>query len=173
MSKIKESQKKIDKVIVSVGVGSKRHFNGFEDKVLPQITEEIGLMTGQKPAPRQARKSIAGFNVREGDIVSLQSTLRGNIMVDFIEKVVNIALPRVRDFRGLDLNKVDEGGNLNIGFKDRQVFPEVDVEDSQIDFGLQVTVVPKSKDRDEAIALYREMGFPLKEEEKAKEEKKK
>ncbi len=166
MSKLKKSQKKIDKVVVNVGVGSMRDMSGFEDKILPQITEELGLITGQKPAPRQARKSIAGFNVREGDVVALQTTLRGSRMVDFISRVINIALPRVRDFRGLDLNKVDEGGNLNIGFKDRQVFPEVDTEESNADFGLQVTIVPKTTDKKEAIELYNDIGVPFKEEDK-------
>lgn len=166
MSKLKESQKKIDKVVVNVGVGSMRDMSGFKDKILPQITEELGLITGQKPAPRQARKSIAGFNVREGDVVALQTTLRGQRMVDFISRVINIALPRVRDFRGLDLNKVDEGGNLNIGFKDRQVFPEVDTEEeSNTDFGLQVTIVTKTTDRDEAIELYNEIEVPFKKKE--------
>lgn len=164
MSKLKESQKKIDKVVVNVGVGSMRDKSGFKDKILPQIEEEIALITGQKPAPRQARKSIAGFNVRKGDVVAFQTTLRGDRMVDFISRVINIALPRVRDFRGLDLNKVDEGGNLNIGFKDRQVFPEVDTEEeSGTDFGLQVTIVPKTTDRDEALELYEEIGVPFKE----------
>lgn len=154
--------KKIEKVVVNVGVGRMRQTPSFEEKILPEIIKELSQITGQKPSPRAARKSIAGFRIRQGDIVGLKVTLRGKRMADFLNKVINIALPRVRDFRGLDLKNVDSGGNLNIGFRDKQVFPEIDMDKSKFDFGLQVTVVPKEKNREKAIDLYRSIGVPLK-----------
>lgn len=154
----------IEKVVVNAGIGKMNSRSDFKSKVLPSVTEELSLITGQKPSPRPAKKSIAGFTIREGNIVGLKVTLRGKRMADFLIRVISIVLPRVRDFKGLDLKNVDKNGNLNIGFKDQLVFPEVDADKSELDFGLQVTAVPKNANREEAIKAYREIGVPLKSE---------
>lgn len=151
------------KIVVNVGVGKMRSLAQFDDKVLPLIEGELATITGQKPAERKARISIAGFKIREGEVVGLQTTLRGDRMMDFFTRVVNTALPRVRDFRGLNLSNVDEHGNLNIGLREQTVFPEIVAEKSIYSFGIQITVVPKKRmKKEDAIDLYRSLGVPLK-----------
>lgn len=159
---VKKITDNIEKVVVNAGIGKMNSRSDFKSKVLPSVTEELSVITGQKPSQRPSRKSIAGFTIREGNIVGLKVTLRGKRMADFITRVISVVLPRVRDFKGLDLKNVDKNGNLNIGFKDQLVFPEIDADKSEIDFGLQVTAVPKNPDREEAIKAYREIGVPLK-----------
>lgn len=150
------------KLVVNVGVGRARNLAQFEEKVLPAIMEELAVITGQRPSPRAAKKAVASFKTREGDIVGLQVTLRGARMREFLTKLIRIVLPRVKDFRGLDARAVDAHGNLNIGFREQYVFPEINPEKSKVSFGLQATIVPRSKDRARAIAFYESIGVPLK-----------
>lgn len=152
----------LEKIVVSVGVGKLRAQTQFDEKVLPEVMGEIALLAGQRPATRRAKKSIASFKTREGDVVGLQVTLRGARMRAFLEKLIRVVLPRVRDFRGLELSSVDEGGSLNVGIREQYVFPEINPEKSKVHFGVQVTVVPTVRDRERAIALYRSLGVPLK-----------
>jgi large subunit ribosomal protein L5 len=154
--------KKIEKAVINVGVGRMRNQTQFEEKVLPEVVRDLSLITGQKPAPRATKKAIASFKTRTGDVVGLQVTLRGARMRNFVIKVTRIILPRVKDFRGLEMSNVDSNGNLNIGFREQYVFPEVDVEKSKIAFGFQVTIVPVLKNREKAIDFYRSIGVPLK-----------
>ncbi len=155
---------KLEKIVVNSGIGRLSTASpNFPEKVLPEIVKDFAALTGQKPATRAARQSIAGFKIREGQIVGLQVTLRGKRMTDFLEKIVKVVLPRVRDFRGIDLKNIDSRGNLNLGIKENVVFPEINPEVSKAGFGLQITVVPKAvKSREEAVRLYRELGVPLK-----------
>ncbi|MEK7629786.1 MAG: 50S ribosomal protein L5 [Patescibacteria group bacterium] len=153
--------KKLEKAVINIGIGKLRQQSHFEDKVLPEILKEIAVITGQKAAPRKTKKAIAGFKSREGDIVGLQVTLRRRRLKDFVTRVIRIVLPRVKDFRGLDLKNIDDHGNLNIGFREQFVFPEIEAEKSKIAFGLQVTIVPVFKNREKAIDLYKELGVPL------------
>ncbi len=162
MTKKISIRKNLEKIVINVGLGRLRQQSNFEDKFLPEIVKELALITGQKPSPRQAKKSIAGFKIRAGDIVGLQVTLRGKRMEDFLTRLISFVLPRVRDFRGLDLNSVDAGGNLNIGFKEQFVFPEISADKSKVNFGLQVTIVTVLESKDEAIDFYRLVGVPLK-----------
>ena len=152
----------LEKIVVSVGVGKLRNQAQFEDKILPEVIKEIALITGQKPAPRQEKQSIAGFKTREGDIVGLQVTLRGRRMKDFLNRIIHVVFPRVKDFKGISLKNIDGAGNLNVGFREQFVFPEVSAETSKVNFGLQATLVPNLKRRDQAIELYRRLGLPLK-----------
>ncbi|RKY30252.1 MAG: 50S ribosomal protein L5 [Candidatus Omnitrophota bacterium] len=156
-----EIMRNIDRVVVNVGVGTFRKNAGFEDKILPYISDTIAVITGQRPAPVPAKASIAEFKVRKGDIVGLKATLRGRRMSDFLMKLVNVVLPRLRDFRGMPLTAVDSTGNLNVGLGTQAVFPEVDMDKSVVEFGLQVTAVAKHKDRDKMIEIYRKLGVPL------------
>lgn len=153
---------KLEKIVVNVGLGRLRSLAGFEDKILPAIEEELAMITGQKPSRRQAKKSIAGFKIRAGDIVGLQVTLRGRRMEDFLKRIIGFVLPRVKDFKGIDPKNIDEGGNLNIGFKEQFVFPEIRAEKSKVNFGLQITFVTFTKTREKAIDFYKSIGVPLK-----------
>lgn len=152
----------LEKIAINSGVGRLSTQPNFEDKILPGIIKEISLITGQKPMTRPARKSISGFKLREGTIIGLKTTLRGKKMKDFFEKLVKIVLPRIRDFRGIDVKSVDSNGNLTIGIKDYLVFPEVSPEISKVNFGLEITAVPIIKKKNEALELYRKMGVPFK-----------
>ena len=165
---MKETKKKythnrfLEKIVVIAGIGKLKNQANFEEKVLPEIMKEIASITGQKPATRKAKKSIAGFNSREGDVIGLQVTLRRSRMDDFIKKLVTVIFPRVKDFRGLDMKNIATHGNLNVGFHDQYVFPEINIEKSRLPFGMQITCVPKTRNRTEAIDFYRSVGVPLK-----------
>ena len=156
------STKLIEKVVLNIGLGRHSTQPNFKEKVLPEIMNEVAMITGQKPSPRPARKAIAGFKTRIGDVIGLQATLRGKRMNDFLSRLVGAVLPRVKDFRGINLKNVDHGGNLNVGFKEQYSFPEIKIEESRVNFGVQITVVPKTKNREKAIDLYRSLGVPLK-----------
>ncbi|MEK7114876.1 MAG: 50S ribosomal protein L5, partial [Patescibacteria group bacterium] len=158
----KNLKNKLDKVVVNSGIGRFSSQSNFEEKFLPELMKELATITGQKPAPRGAKQSIAGFKTRQGNIVGLKVTLRGKRMMEFLNKLNSIVLPRLRDFRGLDLKTVDAGGNLSIGLREQFVFPEILPENSKVNFGIQITIVPKTKKREEAVELYRELGVPLK-----------
>ena len=158
----KNLRQQIEKIVVNAGLGRLSQQAQFEEKILPETEKEFSAITGQKPSFRPAKKSIAGFKIRENQVIGLKTTLRQKRMEDFFERLVNLALPRVKDFRGLDLGSVDGNGNLNIGFKEQSVFPEIDLEKSKTSFGLQVTIVPKKRNREAAIDLYRRLGLPLK-----------
>jgi large subunit ribosomal protein L5 len=158
----KNIRQQIEKIVVNAGLGRLSQQGQFEEKILPEIDKEFSAITGQKASVRPAKKSVAGFKIREGQIIGLKTTLRHKRMEDFLTRLINLALPRVKDFRGLEISNVDESGNLNIGFKEQVVFPEIDTEKSRVNFGIQVTVVPRKKNRETAIDLYRRLGLPLK-----------
>lgn len=151
---------KIEKVVVNVGIG--RALKETNPKLTERIKNDIVIITGQKAMPRPARQSIAGFKIRQGMVVGYQVTLRGKRMYDFLERLVYIALPRVRDFRGLATSAFDGKGNLNIGVKEQNIFPEIEFESSKDLFGLQITITTTAKAREEGIELLKLMGFPLK-----------
>ncbi len=156
----------LEKIVVNAGVGRLSQQASFEDKILPQVKRDLSAVCGQGPQVRRARKSIAGFKTREGQIVGLKITLRRQKMVDFFEHLARIVLPRVRDFSGLKLSAVDEGGVLNIGFREQFVFPEVNPEESPYVFSLEVSLVPRRRDRVKAIETLRRLGLPFKEDKK-------
>lgn len=148
---------RIAKVVVNTGVGRIR-----DEKQLEEIRRTLALITGQKPASRPAKKAIAAFKTRKGLLVGYQVTLRGRRMWDFITRLVAIAIPRQRDFRGLDPKSFDRRGNLTIGLKEHIVFPEMIGEDVRFIFGLEVTIVTTAKRREEGTDLLRLLGFPIK-----------
>lgn len=147
---------RIMKVIVSSGVGKKR-----DKKQIELISDRLAKITGQKAAPRAAKTSIASFKVREGDTVGLQVTLRGARMFDFLDKLIHIALPRTRDFRGLSAKAIDDMGNITIGIKENTIFPETSDEDLKDVFGIAITVVTTATSKAEAEAFLRHLGLPL------------
>lgn len=145
------------KIVVSVGTGS------FKDKKKNEIVvDRIAKITGQKAAPRGAKKSIASFKVRQGDVVGYQITLRGSRMEDFLDRLINIALPRTKDFKGISFDSIDEMGNLTLGIKEHTIFPETSDEDIKDVFGLAVTVVSTAKSKENAREFFTHLGFPFK-----------
>lgn len=165
----KNVYKNFEKVVVNSGLGKISQLPNFSDKVLPVIEKDFANITGQKPSQRQSTKSISGFKLRAGQIVGLKATLRHKRMQQFLERVLRIVLPRVRDFRGLNTHNVDSQGNLNFGIKDTSVFPEIAQDATKVNFGLEVTIVPKtSRDRVEMIEVYKSIGVPFSKEEKKK-----
>ena len=148
---------RVVRVVVSSGVGRKRQ----DPKAVELVEDRLAKITGQKAAPRAARLSIASFKVREGDTVGLQVTLRGARMYDFLDKLIHIALPRTRDFRGLSASAIDEMGNMTIGIREHTIFPETGDENLKDVFGLAVTIVTTARSRDEAEAFLRHLGLPL------------
>ena len=157
-----EARRFLEKIVIDAGVGRLSQQPNFEDKGLVLIKRDFALIVGQAPQEKTARISIAGFKVREGQIVGLKATLRRKKMVDFFDRLINIVLPRVRDFGGLDSKIIDSHGVLNIGFKESFVFPEIEQEQSPLGFSMGVTIVPRARDRAEALAWYRSYGVPLK-----------
>lgn len=152
---------RITKVVVHTGVGKIR-----DDKDQQEIRKFLTLMTGQTPAARAAKKAIAAFKTRKGLVIGYQVTLRGKRMYDFLSRLIDIALPRTRDFRGLKATAFDSRGNLTIGIREHIVFPEMIGEDYRLLFGMEVTVVTTSKRREHGVALLTMMGFPLEVQEK-------
>jgi len=149
---------KILKAVVNTGFNPDKK----NEKIQEEISNDIALITGQKPSSRQVKKAEAGFKIREGMIVGLAVTLRKKRMYDFLDRLVNIVLPRIRDFRGLSIKNVDKNGNLNIGIKEQIVFPEISAENVKNIFGLQVTAVTTASNQEEGLELFRLLGFPLK-----------
>lgn len=163
-ARTKEIRGFLEKIVVDAGVGRLSQTPNFEEKALAQVMRDLAAMTGQKPQVRRARKSIAGFKLREGTVVGLRTTLRRARMVDFFERLIKIVLPRVRDFNGLATGNVDAHGILNTGIREQFVFPEISPEESPVTFSLGVTIVPRIKDRAKALAEFRRLGVPLKKE---------
>ncbi len=148
---------RILKVIISSGVGS------FKDKAKFKVVEDrLAKITGQKAASRGAKVSIASFKSRQGDVVGYQVTLRGKRMYDFLEKLIHIALPRTKDFRGISPKSADEMGNYTFGIKEHTIFPETSDEELKDVFGMAVTIVTTAKSKEEVISFLTHLGFPFK-----------
>jgi len=155
---------KIEKIIISSGVGKQK-----DKKKLDLIEDRLTKITGQKPVRKGAKISIAAFKVREGDTVGMQITLRGQRMYDFLDRLINIALPRTKDFRGISATGIDGMGNYTLGIRENTIFPESSDEDLKDVFGLAVTVVTNISDKKETKAFLTHLGFPFKKTETGKE----
>ncbi len=152
----------IEKIVINSGVGKIAvSDNDKKKELLERISKDISVITGQKPETRPARKSISGFKVREGMPIGYRVTLRGKKMYDFLEKLINVAFPRIRDFKGIRKSSVDEYGNLTIGIKDQLVFPEISPDNTELFFGLEVTIVTSTKDKERGLRLMEEIGVPF------------
>ena len=148
---------KIVKTVVNVGVGKTLK----DPKYLDSIIADLKSVTGQQPVKTSARKSIAGFKIREGQVVGVSVTLRGQRMFDFLEKLINVALPRVRDFRGISAKGFDGSGNYNLGLKEQLVFPEISEESIEHVFGLEISVVTSAGTDEKGKELLKSLGFPF------------
>lgn len=151
---------KITKVSVNVGLGIHRQ----NKDMVKYIADSLDLITGQKAVPTTAKKAIAGFKIREGDVVGYRVTLRGVKMYDFINRLLNIVLPRIREFKGIDPKKIDKQGNLTVGLRDQIPFPEMGTDAIDKQFGMTITVGVKNSDTQKSLELLKTLGFPMKSE---------
>jgi large subunit ribosomal protein L5 len=152
---------RIEKVVVNCGVGRITGMGGGE-AVLGNIKRDLAAICGQAPQAVKAKKSISAFKARKGMESGFRVTLRGQRMYDFLSRLINIALPRTRDFRGIDKKSFDQSGNLTIGVKEHIIFPEVSAEEVKNIFGFELTICTTASSRQEALELLKLMGFPIK-----------
>lgn len=148
---------RLQKVVLNVGAKEAL----TDKKVLDIISADLAAITGQKPAIRLAKKSIANFKLREGQPIGVMVTLRGKRMRDFLTKLFNITLPRVRDFHGVPVSGLDGQGNYTLGIKEQIVFPEIDYGKIDKIRGLEITIVTTARDNDQAMAFLKELGMPF------------
>lgn len=155
---------RVEKVVLNIGLGKMLSGKGTKEreKALEPIVKTLAMISGQQPILTESHRSIAGFKVRAGSIVGAKVTLRGSRAYDFLERFINIALPRSRDFRGLEEKSVDRNGVLTIGIREHIIFPEVSAERAQDIFSFEVTIKTTAKNREQAMTLFRLIGFPLK-----------
>jgi large subunit ribosomal protein L5 len=150
---------RIDKIVVNMGVGE-----ALQDiKTLDKAMEELAIITGQRPAIRRAKKAIANFKIRQGNPIGCKVTLRKVMMYEFLDRLVNVVLPRIRDFRGMSAESFDEAGNYSFGLTDQSVFPEIDHDKATRLQGMDITIVIRnSKSKEQSLELLRLFGMPFK-----------
>lgn len=148
------------KVVVNVGVGR----NAKDKSYVENAEKSLTRITGQKPMLTKAKKAISAFKIRQGMVIGVAVTLRGKRMYDFIDKLVNVSFPRVRDFRGINDSQVDRTGNLTVGFKEHLAFPEIKADEIESTHGLEICIATTAKTRDEGLEFFRLLGFPFKKE---------
>lgn len=147
----------LEKVVVNMGLGE-----GTQDpKLVEAAAKDLGTITGQKPSIRKAKKSIATFKLRAGVPIGAMVTLRGNMMYEFLDRLVNVAIPRIRDFRGVPTRSFDGRGNYTLGVKEQIIFPEINYDKVVKIFGMDITIVTTAKTDEEAKELLRLMGMPF------------
>jgi len=148
----------LQKVVLNIGFGK----FSKEKEYIANVEKGLTRISGQKVVFTKAKKSISAFKIREGMVIGSMVTIRGDRMYDFIEKLVGITFPRVRDFRGISDKTIDNMGNITIGFKDYSCFPEIKVEDIDTIYGLEVSIATSAKNREEGLELFKLIGFPFK-----------
>lgn len=155
---------KIDKVVVNTGFGRlvSDKTSDEKKKIQESIAHDLSLICGQAPVLTKAKKSIAGFKIREGMIIGAMVALRRKKMYDFLDRLIHIALPRSRDFRGIDAKSVDAAGNLTIAVKEHISFPEISPEKSKVMFGFETVIATTAKNKEQGLELFKLLGFPIK-----------
>ncbi len=148
---------RLQKIVLNIGCGEAAH----DAKILEAVQKDLALISGQRPLVTRAKKAISNFKIRENDPVGCKVTLRRARMYEFLDRLVSIALPRIRDFRGLSPHGFDAAGNYSFGLKEYTMFPEIRVEQTQVPLGMDITVVMQAATRDEAVALLKSFGFPF------------
>jgi large subunit ribosomal protein L5 len=149
---------KLEKVVVNVGLGDAKE----DTKLLDTVVDEIARITGQSPTVTRAKKSIANFKIREGMPVGVKVTLRGEQMFEFLYKLINVTMPRIRDFRGVSPKSFDGRGNYSLGISEHTVFPEINIDDVDDVHGMEITIVTSAETDEEAFELLSLMGMPYK-----------
>jgi len=153
------SAPRLVKAVVSVGTGK---MSKLDRKANERVMDRLAKITGQKPALRSAKKSIASFKLREGEPIGVVVTLRGSKMYDFLDRLINVAFPRTKDFRGLNTSNVDGLGNMSLGIKEHTIFPEIRDEELKDVFSLGIAIVTTAKGRNEAFEFFQHLGMPFK-----------
>lgn len=151
---------KVEKVVINMGLG-RLSDAGKDNKVIDEAVDEITRITGQKPVIRKAKNSIAGFKLREGVPIGCSVTLRSSVMYEFLDRLISLALPQVRDFRGVSTKAFDGRGNYTLGLRDQVIFPEIDYSKVQTMKGMNVTIVTSANTDEEAKGLLEELGMPF------------
>ena len=154
----------LEKIVINVGLGEALK----QPKLLDHVVEELGIITGQRPVRRKAKKSVANFGLREGQEIGAAVTLRGARMWEFLDRLITISIPRIRDFRGLNTRSFDGRGNYSMGVKEQMIFPEINYDQIEQIHGMDITFVTTTRRDDEGIALLRELGMPFRGEERPK-----
>jgi large subunit ribosomal protein L5 len=149
---------KIEKIVVNMGLGEAKE----NENVIKNAVEELRTITGQEPVVTKAKKSVANFKIRKGMPIGAKVTLRGSIMYEFLDKLISIALPRVRDFKGVKANAFDGRGNYSLGLKEQLLFPEISYDDVEAVRGMDVTIVTSAQNDEEAKELLKAFGMPFK-----------
>jgi len=152
----------LEKIVINVGVGEAIK----QPKALDSVVEELAIITGQQPVRKKAKKSIANFGLRQGQEIGAAVTLRGARMWEFLDRFITIAIPRIRDFRGLGTKSFDGRGNYSLGVKEQMIFPEINYDSIESIHGMDITFVTSTNRDDEAFALLRELGMPFRTDEK-------
>jgi large subunit ribosomal protein L5 len=152
----------LEKIVLNVGLGEAIK----QPKMLDSVVEELSIITGQRPVRKKAKKSIAGFGLRQGQEIGASVTLRGARMWEFLDRFINTAVPRIRDFRGLSTRSFDGRGNYSLGIKEQMIFPEINYDMIDQIHGMDVTFVTTAARDDHALALLKELGFPFRVDEK-------
>jgi len=148
---------RLEKIVVNTGVG-----RATADKaLLEEAVQHMSVITGQKPVVTKARKAVSGFRLREGNEIGCKVTLRGRRMYEFLDRLISVALPRVRDFRGVNPNSFDGHGNYTLGIAEQMIFPEVDPDSVKHTQGMDITIVTTTQSDDEARELLRQLGMPF------------
>ena len=148
---------KLDKIVVNVGCGGAKE----NAKVIENVMAELGAITGQKPVECRSKKSVANFKLREGQVIGVKVTLRGDVMYEFLDRLFNVALPRVRDFRGINPNSFDGRGNYSFGLKEQLIFPEIEYDKIDAVRGMDINFITTAKTDEEARELLSMMGAPF------------
>jgi len=148
---------RLTKIVVSSGLGAALE----NKKIIEEALKAIATITGQQPAVTRSRKSVAGFKLREGSVIGCKVTLRGQRMYEFLDRLISLALPRIRDFRGLSPNSFDGRGNYNLGISEQIVFPEIDMDSIEFTIGMNITIVATGGSDEQSLELLREFGMPF------------
>ena len=148
---------KLQKIVVSMGVGAATENRNRLDAA----ANDLATLTGQKPLVTRARKAVAGFKLRQGQEIGLKVTLRGPRMYEFLDRLISVVIPRIRDFRGLPLTAFDQAGNYNMGLSEQVVFPEVNLDSMEFVQGMNITICIRAHQKDDAVELLKQLGFPF------------
>ena len=148
---------RLEKIVVNVGCGEAAH----DAKVLEAVQRDLGLISGQRPLVTRAKKAISNFKIREHDPIGCKVTLRRRRMYEFLDRLVSVALPRIRDFRGLSPRGFDQQGNYNFGLKEHTIFPEIQIDQVHVPIGMDIVLVTNSESREEAHVLLKGFGVPF------------
>lgn len=149
---------KLVKAVINVGVGR----NAKEKDYIENVVSSLTRISGQKPILNKAKKAISAFKIRDGQVIGVSVALRKDRMYDFLEKLINITFPRVRDFRGISENHVDRNGNMTIGFREHLSFPEIKADEVDKIHGLEISLATTAKTKEEGLELFKLLGFPFK-----------